>query len=192
MKKINKKMWISFVLVMSLSMAGMTVNAASASSSSSTESSTESSSTDADASSTDSSTTLRIPSSQTNTVPDEMTDSYQTYLNEKETLTEKGWTISEEHLNAKTDVYWLEGKTAEGAYFKYFSYDGADDGVQILASSSNVTYYDDLDKYWMDESTYDSLISAGLDVVGYAQKTEIVDDAVTTVYVGYVYYYPAS
>lgn len=133
-------------------------------------------------------TTKRIPSSQIgNTLPTQMTENYQKYLDEKALLTAKGWTISQEHTNAATDVYWLEGKTAEGAYYKYYSYDTSDGETQVLASTVKADFYADLSKYWMSGSDYDTLIAQGVKPVAYAQKTVISGTQTSTVYVGYVY-----
>lgn len=91
----------------------------------------------------------------------------------------------------------MEGKTAEGAYFRYYSYDKGDsadtvDGEpQILASTTNATYYSDLGRYWMSGSTYDYMLAHGGVAIGYAQKTALVNNEATTIYIGYVYAWPS-
>lgn len=132
-----------------------------------------------------------MKSSQINSTPAQVTASYQKYLDEKTKLTDRGWKISQEHLDSMTDVYWMEGKTAEGAYFRYFSYETADGEPQILASTTNATYYSDLGRYWMTEGTYDYMLAHGGVAIGYAQKTALVNNESTTIYVGYVYAWPS-
>lgn len=181
---------IALAIALSIAMTGMTVCAADTTAAAPAAS--NSASMAGSSASTDTSSKKRIPSSeQGNTVPTQMTDSYQNYLNEKTALTQKGWTITVEHLNAATDVYWMEGKTAEGAYFKYFSYDTATGEPQILASSVNAANYAGLSRYWLTGSEYDAMLAKNQIAVGYASKTAVTDGKVQTVYIGFVYAWPA-
>ncbi len=126
----------------------------------------------------------------TNTVPSTMTDNYSAYLAAKEEALARGWELSAEHLNASADIYWMEGLTSEGIYFRCFPYaeDEEDAGFQILASSTASDYYADLQTYWMDEDTYDYFLALGNNSYGYAQKKTLVDGEIVTRWIKYVYY----
>ncbi|MCR5715907.1 MAG: hypothetical protein K6G23_03585, partial [Lachnospiraceae bacterium] len=114
---------------------------------------------------------------QVNSVPETVTENYQKYLDKKEALIEAGWQLSAEHLNADADIYWMEGLTPEGIYFRCFPYaeEEEDACAQVLASSTSSDYYSDLDTYWMDEDTYAYVVSLGTNPYGYAQKKTFVD-----------------